>query len=585
MPDVQDLAHVHPGPHADPPLAPGGTPRVTDPSLASFANFTIVVDTDFNGGSGRGQNGYDGKNHRHRRAYVRPPTYAVRLDARLGLELNRAPKLAAALSPSEISFPTQVEDFDDFLRLAGDAPQDGGGGGGSSSGSIVPPDLVAFQWVLEETVGSFVETRLVMRPVVPMHLAVFQVPRPGRYRVRLRVVFADGRQAESVTHFSFRDWFIVSMGDSAASGEGNPDEHAHLGPTGGTFCRNTSVAMVGDSFADLTPNLAMDPVWTEAKAHRSMQSGPALAALALQRRGGQTWVAGGQQVQTLAFEKVVFASFARSGAGILTGLIAPQGGSSDFIGAGQFEECRRTAAGRRIDALMISIGGNDLGFSGVLKDLVRGDSVFRARLKFLGTGSDASARRAIERKLDAMLGIGLPAGQKGDLEIRYDALRDQVEALRRRPGLGEVYITGYPTGLFEVRSSSGKLGFRACEVFSGPDLDITKPDATAIQNRGRALNALIRRKAQEFGWHFVDVDADFEGHGYCAREGGRYWVHAEESCRRQGDFDGTMHPNHIGQRVYALRLAQAMRLHTIGLSSPIAPPSPGAPQGPVAPVP
>lgn len=568
-------------PDGDPPLAPNGPVSVTDPALASFANFTIQVSTSFNGGSGNGQNGYNRAAHKFDESYINPPNYVVVFDAKLGLDLNRRPEVARAVIPEGRTDPTTIEEFEEFLMAAEDETGRGDGDAGSGGGApFIPDDLVAYQWVLEDTEGPFVASKLVMRPVSPMHSARFEVPRPGRYHVRLRVVFADGRQGERKAHFEFRDWFIVSMGDSAASGEGNPDEIGTLGVGGGTVCRNTSVSLG----TGVEPKMNNDPVWTEKEAHRSMKSGPALAARSLQRTFGGTWSpVEGDQFTRLRFDKVVFASFARSGAGILTGLISRQEGDGDFIGVGQMEECRRTASGRRIDALMISIGGNDAGFAGVLTDLVRKDSVFRARLRFLGTGNDAQARRDIEKRLDALLGIGLPPGQKGELEVRYEALRDQVDNLRQDPGLGEVYISGYPTSLFQFRKTSGQLGFRACEVFAGPDFDISDRDGEAIQSRGLLLNALIKRKAEEFGWHYVDVEADFEGRGYCAARGTRFWVHAEESCRRQGDFDGTMHPNHLGQHAYALRLSQAMRQHTFPRTL-VAPPRPTAPQGPAAPI-
>ncbi len=61
----------------------------------------------------------------------------------------------------------------------------------------------------------------------------------------------------------------------------------------------------------------------------------------------------------------------------------------------------------------------------------------------------------------------------------------------------------------------------------------------------------------------------FAGHGYCAtpdprRPGGAtdrrgsYFVSAEQSCRDQGDFEGTMHPNEHGHEMYAERIVAAV---------------------------
>jgi hypothetical protein len=102
------------------------------------------------------------------------------------------------------------------------------------------------------------------------------------------------------------------------------------------------------------------------------------------------------------------------------------------------------------------------------------------------------------------------------------------------------------------------------------------------QRWGLLLNDLIRHKADDFEWHYVDVDADFQESGYCAPEGARFWVQASESCRRQGDFKGTAHPNYLGQEAYALRLSQTMRHHTFPRGAVVAPVT--APQGPAAPI-
>lgn len=156
----------------------------------------------------------------------------------------------------------------------------------------------------------------------------------------------------------------------------------------------------------------------------SWTSGPALAAKALNRVFAQTWSpSGSEDSKRLDFDKVIFASFARSGAKTYTGLIASQKGAGDFIGAGQIEEARRTAAGRRIDVLMINIGGNDAGFSGVLKDLIlENASVFR-----LYQVSDAGARREAREKIEKFLGVNLPPGQESDFDGTLNALRGRLK--------------------------------------------------------------------------------------------------------------------------------------------------------------
>ena len=542
-----------PAPDLHPMIAGEHAPPITDPALADFAHFSFWVESSFNGGPGEGFNGYDRDAHRYHRSYINPRSYRLQLDARLGLMHGPANIALARNVPDRPAF-TSIDDFVDLVGTLTQVRGGIGGGGGGRGGRMVPDDLVAYVWVVTGEDGALLASHVIQRPFTPMYIAHADLPGEGTYEIWLRVVFSDNRQGERRARFRLRDWFIVSLGDSAASGEGNPDMVGTIGLGGGTVCEGVTTASIA---RDWEPQMSNEPVWIEREAHRSMRSGPALAALAVQQAQGSTLSGPG----TVTLDKVVFASFARSGADITDGLISAQQHPDDYIGVGQLEECRRTAASRRIDALMISIGGNDIGFSGVLTDLVRGDlpdSVWNVAF----SGNDAAARQAVADRLDRLLGVGLPAGQPGELEVRFNTLRREVDALRQDPGVDEVYISGYPTAPFSNRDANGDLEFRSCGIFLGPDLSISVGDNAVLESRGQQLNDLIRRKAEEFGWHYVDVADEFQGHGYCSSDDSTFWVRAEESCRRQGDFRGTMHPNYRGHAVYALALATALREHT-----------------------
>jgi hypothetical protein len=542
-----------------PPTGPattgGPAPKPPDPNLESWANFYVSVDSPFNGGP-VASNGYNDRTHRFEASYINPRSYTLGFSARLGLSINR-PRSVAALNLDSLGGGRQARNIDDFLDAIDDPPVVIGGG--SSGPPLIPDSLNAFTWILRQVGGGFASTQIVQRPVKPMEIARFQVPSLGTYNVTLRVTFNDGSNGERTVPVTLREWFLASIGDSAASGQGNPDGVASLGFGGGTVCRATTLA----ALFGLTPNLSTDPDWLERKAYRSLRSGPALAALAAQNTGGASADGTGVPRRSITLDKVVFASFARSGAEVFDGLIRSQGGGGDFVGAGQIEELKRAAAGRRVDALMLDIGGNDAGFSGVLTDLVTKDSIFKKQLPFLGTGDDAKERERINDKLNQILGVGLAVGQKGDLENAFDALKAAIDALDKQIGIGGVYWTGYPTGLFEIRNDNGDLEFKSCGVFSGPDLDIDAADGRVIKKHGQVLNALIKRKAAEFGWRFIDMEPDFRGHGYCESADETYWVGMEQSCRTQGDFQGTMHPNWRGQAAYGRRLANAIWLRTI----------------------
>ena len=111
------------------------------------------------------------------------------------------------------------------------------------------------------------------------------------------------------------------------------------------------------------------------------------------------------------------------------------------------------------------------------------------------------------------------------------------------------------------------MKFSACDIFAsavGGLLDISENEATMIKNASRTINQLLKRKADEFGWHFISLAEDFAGHGYCEGGNNALWVRAEDSCNNQGDFDGTMHPTFRGHMLAARRYHDALVTHTMG---------------------
>ncbi|MBP2269244.1 hypothetical protein J3A64_004784 [Pseudarthrobacter sp. PvP004] len=397
-------------------------------------------------------------------------------------------------------------------------------------------------------------------------MATIDVPEPGTYDIELRIVTDDNRYFERTMRITFRSWFFASMGDSSASGEGNPmvdgdsDDHSLRGwplCQAATFANivNTVGGVVG---LPVTISMSDQPEWLEKEAHRSLTSGPALAARRLENRSART-LSG--RIHKL--DVITFVTVARSGAKIETGLLQPQGGASDFKGIGQIDELKQTANGRTVDVMMINIGGNDAGFSTVLANMVAEDSILKPSLSeliLMGLlrlpigGNDAAERQKIRDRLSVAIARG------GPIEQAFDDLRDKVNELIT-PVTGKVYITGYPIWLFDTRDANGTLGFKADGVFSGPDMDVTGADYKAILAHGQDLNDLIERKAGEFTWIYVEPSQAFRGRGYAATQS--LWRGASRSCDIQGNFDGTMHPTAEGHGEWALQYAAAIRANSM----------------------
>ena len=554
----------------------GVTPPVHDPALDPFAEMALLIGTAFLATADAIPYMYDRGRHAYLQEYIQPSKLLLTMTARPGLQRYES-TLLPSNRPARASRPRGPLDTVDTLQERLGAlqlqarpplgPRPGGPGGGGPPTDVVtpprkvwdPPDhLLAYDWVVSRDGGGWSKHLVVDKPNEAEVLQRLELDGVGDYTVRLRVYFTANRMSEKEVRFSVREKFLVGLGDSFASGEGNPDVGGDVRDGFGAVCEAATASIATGA----TPPMSTDAVWLEEKAHRSLMSGQARGAMSIQDNFGETWNPDtGPGPSSFAFTKVVWASFARSGATIRGSLLAPQGGFDDFVGAGQIEECRRTADGRPIDALLISIGGNDAGFSGVLTDLVKGDSYYHLARQYGGNDPPP-----VKARLDKLLGVGLPADEKGGIEVDLETLRGAVDGLRLDTPVREVYINGYPTDLFFVDGPGGPR-FSACGVFDtsiGGLFSVNESEAELIKERGTLLNALIERKATEFGWHYVDVAKDFAGHGYCRDDHEKMWVGATDSCKSQGDFDGVMHPNFRGHMSVGLRYGQALEQHTLG---------------------
>jgi hypothetical protein len=362
--------------------------------------------------------------------------------------------------------------------------------------------------------------------------AQVKLPIPGSFEVTLRVRLKNGEYittslSKTITELPPSPFLMVSIGDSAASGEGNPHPGRPLFPF---KCDMTSFTGVQDLIG-FKVNMWKEPGWApEPMAHRSHFAGPFRAAQQLRdRRKEGIWP--------------YFLSFATSGAEIEKGLLKPQHSWQEPFG-GQLDEIKNTVGNNTIDALIISIGVNDVGFSGAVK-------MFGIYPEFETFWKDKSVS-SIRGKID-----GLPD--------KYRKLQARIKSLNLN--VRKVYLTEYPTGLFNNGEGVPSQG---CGIFdNAPGLGkVSGGDAVAIRDAGKALNEVLRKMANELGWVYVDgISVKFNNHGYCAPQS--YFVGARDSCLNQGDFLGTLHPNKYGHKVYADQIMEAIIKHHKVVPSPL----------------
>lgn len=487
----------------------------------------------------------------------------------------------------------------------------------------IPPEVKSIEWNVKQKQGTFEKT-LTKKASTSMFHTKVQVPAQGEYEITLQVKNKDESLHRVVRNFRLRDLLIVSIGDSFASGEGNPDVPAVPSEDQKLFCKTTTPTLafqklksfvgqyvptlkdigipineiagrlplagnalslgvsnaiqaavfmksatmqlahvaidfartaegvivegieevagifgLGDGGEDIDPHPA---IWQEPLAHRSYRSGHSLAA-------GQI-----ENQNAFGADRVTFLTFARSGSDITDGLLGGRiidpellsnvDGIAESILSeidtwadkkGQVNEAQNAVANRPIDALMVTIGINTLGFSTLVRRTILKASGQKRKERIAG----------IRRKINE------------DLPAEFDQLKVAIDT-KLNPK--KVFITEYPVNVFKDIAD----GKKPCGVLQTTipvpispalpgglllvGLDLDKTEAHELGVVGDELNAKIREKANEFGWIMIDGIKDgFEGHGYCS--GNSFFVSAEESCRDQGDFDGMLHPNKKGHSI------------------------------------
>ncbi len=172
----------------------------------------------------------------------------------------------------------------------------------------------------------------VRTPSKPIKKCTSNISLPeGTYTFDLAV--KSGRStSHRILRGSVRNYVLVSMGDSYASGEGNPRNIDAYLQQAGLFT-------------------AFTPYWDDTSCARSTHSAPARAALALEKSSPHS--------------SVTLIDVSCSGATIGAGILGPQ--TRAGRSTSQVEQVRAIAAGHRIDAITLSVGGNDIGFGAILQ--------------------------------------------------------------------------------------------------------------------------------------------------------------------------------------------------------------------------
>jgi hypothetical protein len=342
-----------------------------------------------------------------------------------------------------------------------------------------------------------------------------------------------GPVRRAVADIAVRDLLIAGLGDSIASGDGNPDRPVALSDEGFCFRRFASAgsaeyfrpgrsgfsgdkACDGDSSAgnDRPEWARLSARWMSAACHRSLYGYQLRAALAL-------------AIESPHFA-VTFLPLACTGATITDGLFNGQRARELDCGPApcptttpaQITQLRaimaraqRGQTGRALDLVFLTVGANDINFSGLIADIIIEARTERALFSRAGIISTVEAAQAtLDRKLPA------------DFARLRAALKPLVNNALER-----VVFVSYGNPALDAGAApcpGGRNGFDIHPAF-GVDGERLRRAATFVQDRFLpALKEIVTCSVKGVcpasdAMTFVDDhQTAFADHGFCARADG-----------------------------------------------------------------
>jgi hypothetical protein len=307
-----------------------------------------------------------------------------------------------------------------------------------------------------------------------------------------------------------------------------------------------------------------------SQCHQSKFSGQALAALKLEEDDPKT--------------SVTFIHLACSGGTIPEGIVGeyegiepprPWGGNGKR--PAQIDEAASLAAGREVDAFVMSVGGNDIGFGDTITNCITTEPCFAtnaqvmsdddiARLcdsivpgeRLLGRVAGDLCRASLKKAAEKFVGSDAHTTFMANL-AKLPEKYAQVEARLRThwPLLPQnrMFLTQYP---MVTRDSHNEV----CGAYADPANNLPGLSAPeqlwAEQVAGALLNATIEGQELALGWSVVKgIDEAFRLHGYCSDKS--WIVRIGESLRQQVGMTGTAHPNPMGHAAYAEQISASLR--------------------------
>ncbi len=361
----------------------------------------------------------------------------------------------------------------------------------------------------------------------------FDIPYPEGASVKVEI---GGREVASMD-VVVRDLLVVGMGDSIASGEGNPDVPVHFsrertasyGERSKKYDLTGYPARVGpwEQIGDKT-FIEENPRWSSQACHRSLYSHQLRAALQLGiedphravtyvgvacsgsevtyglflRYTGNEWVPNPPDMSQISAVASAQCDGHEAPLQDLPEAYHIDGTIPELKGGLVLRKCDPLNA-RKIDLLFLSVGGNDVGFARLLANAVL---------------ADESLLRKLGGWIGQVHGMSEASAQLEALILRYKSLNRAIHYILHIPWeeSDRVLLTAYPgIALLGDGSEVCPDGRGGMEVLSDFKMSEAKAKVgTWIADR---LNRAMQEAAEEYHWSFVERHRrDFIGRGICA---------------------------------------------------------------------
>ncbi|KPI13114.1 hypothetical protein OK074_8842 [Actinobacteria bacterium OK074] len=182
----------------------------------------------------------------------------------------------------------------------------------------------------------------------------------------------------------------------------------------------------------------------------------------------------------------------------------------------------------------LGIGGNDIGFSALVKSCVKAGAFYYATGsgKFFGTGDAPCEKEYVD-------------GGTDEVEQRIDKaggqLADVLAEIKDRAPKARVYVVGYP----EILPADGKN--------CGAEMAMAPGDVKYLSEKEQHLNDELRARAKAAGAGFVDTYSPSEHHNACSDPDTR-WVEPLVPASPAA----AVHPNERGEKGMAAAVLKAV---------------------------